>query len=144
MPADRDAPAVAPTDVALRDGATVRVRSAEPADTGRVEAFLRALSPQSIWLRYFSGGVDLEKAARAATERVEGQAVLLAVTGPDERVVGVAQLDRTGARRAEVAFTVADEVRGQGLGTVMLAHLAEVAGSQGIEVLEAEVLQENA
>ena len=34
--------------------------------------------------------------------------------------------------RAEVAFAVADEMQGQGLGTILLAHLAEVAEEHGI------------
>ena len=35
-----------------------------------------------------------------------------------------------GPGRAEVAFAVADELQGQGLGTILLAHLAEVAAGE--------------
>jgi acyl-CoA synthetase (NDP forming)/GNAT superfamily N-acetyltransferase len=136
--------AVEPFDVALRSGATVQVRVAQPGDAERIEAFLSGLSAQSRWLRFFSGGVDLARAARETAAAGDGHQVLLAVTGGEGEVVGIGQLDREGPQRAEVAFAVADRMHGHGLGTVLLAHLAELARESGIEVLEARVLPENA
>ena len=42
--------------------------------------------------------------------------------------------------RAEVAFLVADDARGQGVGTLLLEHLAALALARGITELEADVL----
>jgi ribosomal protein S18 acetylase RimI-like enzyme len=44
---------------------------------------------------------------------------------------------------AEIAFAVADWLQGMGLGTLLLAHLAEVAQENGITLFSAEVMPEN-
>ena len=45
--------------------------------------------------------------------------------------------------RAEVAFAIADALQGQGIGTLLLEHLAAIARANGIEEFEAYVLGEN-
>ena len=42
-----------------------------------------------------------------------------------------------------MAFAIADEYQGRGVGTILLAHLAEAAQEQGVEVFEATVLPDN-
>ena len=135
---------VFPVDVALRDGVTVRVRRASPSDVSPVLAFLTALSSRSRWLRFFSGGTNLRRDAEEALAERPGNHALVACTGGDEHVVGLAQLVELGDRGAEIAFAVADAMHGHGLGTILLAHLAEIARAGGVEVLQAEVLPENA
>jgi len=125
--------------VALRDGSTARVRPVEPSDEPALREFLAGLSQDSRWLRFFSLGVDLDRAAaRAASPGGYG----LIVTS-DDRVVAhaVYEIERPG--RAEVAFAVADEMQGRGLATVLLAHLAQEASARGIGEFVATVLPEN-
>lgn len=43
-----------------------------------------------------------------------------------------------------MAFLVADEDQGQGIGAALLRHLIDVARAAGLETLIAEVLPENA
>ncbi|WP_280500084.1 bifunctional GNAT family N-acetyltransferase/acetate--CoA ligase family protein, partial [Nocardia farcinica] len=52
-------------------------------------------------------------------------------------------LDRTGPGAAEVAFVVADEHQGRGLGSILLEHLAGAAAENKIQTFVAEVLAEN-
>ncbi len=68
---------------------------------------------------------------------------VVATTGQDERFVGHALYARLSEDRAEVAFAIADEAQGQGLGTILLGQLAEVAAANKIQVFEAEVLSAN-
>ena len=91
-------------------------------------AFLRELSPDARRYRFF-GSVDLESAARAmAAGGGPDDHGLVALTGVPERIIGHAQYTRAPAGRvAEVAFAVADAFQGRGLGTLLLAHLAEHA-----------------
>ncbi len=138
-------PAVAAdVHIALRDGSTARVRPVSPADEPALREFLGGLSENSRWLRYFSLGVNLDKAAEAAAagDRPEGYG-LIVTTGAEERVVAHAVFELERADRAEVAFAVADEMQGRGLATVLIAHLAQVASARGITTFTATVLPEN-
>ncbi len=131
-------------DVELRDGSTVRVRPVEPGDLEALTALLRDLSPDARRYRFF-GTIDLEGAARAmALGGGPEDHALVALTGVPQRIIGHAQYLRDpGARVAEVAFTVADAFQGRGLGTLLLAHLAEHAHAAGVEELDAEVMADN-
>jgi acetyl coenzyme A synthetase (ADP forming)-like protein len=131
-------------DVALRDGGTVRVRPVRPDDVERLRAFLESLSSRSRWFRFFSEASDLGIAAREAADvDYKDRFGIVAHAGPEGEIIGHGQYVRSGAERAEVAFALADDHQGRGMGTVLLAHLAERAAQCGIDVLEADVLAEN-
>jgi acetyl coenzyme A synthetase (ADP forming)-like protein len=131
-------------DVALRDGSTVHIRPVRPDDREALLGFLRSLSIDSLTLRFFSPAVNLAALAEQETNvdyaRTYG---LLATTGPDDRIVGHGMYAALDNERAEVAFTIADELQGRGLGTILLGQLAEVAAEHGIREFEAEVLPGN-
>jgi acetyl coenzyme A synthetase (ADP forming)-like protein len=136
--------APATVDVALRDGATVTVRALVPEDESELCTFLDGLSVESRWLRFFSAGADLHRAASymATLEPEQGRG-LVAVAGDPERIVAHAAYIRETADRAEVAFEVADEFQGRGISTLLLAHLSELATVDGITTFTAVVLPEN-
>ena len=58
------APVAADVHIALRDGSTAHVRPVVPDDAPALREFLDGLSEQSRWLRFFSAGVNLDRAAR--------------------------------------------------------------------------------
>ncbi|MFP5362990.1 MAG: GNAT family N-acetyltransferase [Thermoleophilia bacterium] len=123
-------------DVALRDGSTVHVRSAGPDDVEALAEFLDGLSSQARWFRFLGGGVDADRAARGLIERGVG---LLATAGPQGAIVAHACYVVEGRAQAEVAFAVGDEWQGLGIGTLLLAQLAEIADAAGIATLTAMV-----
>jgi acetyl coenzyme A synthetase (ADP forming)-like protein len=132
-------------DVVLRDGSTVHVRPARTEDRPGVLEFLTNLSGESRYLRFFSGHIDLERAAGWAVDvDHDTRYGLLAIAGPDSTVVGHATYLRiTPPERAEVAFAIADSMQGKGLGTILLGHLAEAAQEHGVTLFEARVLPQN-
>ncbi|HET6547361.1 MAG TPA: GNAT family N-acetyltransferase, partial [Solirubrobacter sp.] len=138
------APVAADVHIVLRDGSTAHVRPVVPDDAPALRAFLAGLSERSRWLRFFSLGVNLDRAAEraAAGDRPEGYG-LIVTTGAEERVVAHAVFEVERPDRAEVAFAVADEMQGRGLATVLLAHLAQVAAARGVSTFTATVLPEN-
>ncbi len=139
-------PAHRATDVVLRDGSTVHVRPIRPDDEEHFLIFLRGLSEDSRALRFFavpSDAVLTDQAHRAAAVDYIRRFGLVAVAGTEERIVGHASYDTLGEDHAEVAFAVADEYQGRGLGTILLGHLAEIAVTRGIHVFEALVLPQN-
>ncbi|MGZ5212132.1 MAG: bifunctional acetate--CoA ligase family protein/GNAT family N-acetyltransferase [Actinomycetota bacterium] len=133
-------------DVVLRDGATVRIRPARLDDRERVEDYLIGLSDETRYLRFGGVSVDVSEIARRATEiDYRDHLTLLAIAdGEAGDVIGGAQYIREGsAARAEVGVSVADELQGHGLGSILVAHLADAAGDAGISTFHAQVLPEN-
>ena len=100
------APAVPETDIVLRDGSTVHVRPSTSEDVPRLRDFLGSLSDESRWFRFFSGGVNLDAAARSAADPGEGLA-LVALRGSEGTVIGHGVYICGSSGRAEVAFAVA-------------------------------------
>ena len=131
-------------NVVLRDGSTVHVRPVRAEDALAVRAFLERLSPRSIALRFFSSFPDLDRAVRWATD-VDQHHYGLIATGADGRVVAHAgwELEPDRPERAEIAFAIADAMQHNGLGTILLGQLIEVADQAGVAVLSAEVLPQN-
>ena len=131
-------------DVVLRDGSTIRIRVMTPEDEAGLCSLLTSLSEESRWLRFYcaqnSAGLAAEAHREVNLDRAFG---LIASSGADERVVGHAFYVVIDERRAEVAFTIANDFQGRGLGTILLCQLADVAAANGIKVFEAEVVASN-
>src|SRR6186997_1438057 len=112
-------------DVALRDGSTVLVRPVRAADRDGLTALIGGLSRQSTYFRFFRvpRSPDLEVARLLAAD---GRRDLALVAETGGRLVGVGSFTRdlhSGAR-TEIAFAVADDVQGHGIGTQLLGELA--------------------
>jgi acetyl coenzyme A synthetase (ADP forming)-like protein len=136
--------AVQTADVALRDGSTVRVRPIRGDDERELRALLERLSEDSRWLRFFSAGADLDRMAGWATSMGAGRGFgVVATLGSPERIVGHAAYVRETSDRAEIAFEVEDAMHGLGIGTILLAHLAEAAERDGIRTFTATVHPSN-
>jgi acetyl coenzyme A synthetase (ADP forming)-like protein len=137
-------PAHREADIPLRDGSTLSVRPLRPEDGDELFAFFTGLSETSRAFRFMSGGVDLKRVTEMLSGvDYRGRYGIVAMRGGARRFVGHAGYVRTDPSEAEVAFAVADELQGLGAATVLLAHLAEAATDEGIEVFHAEVLAEN-
>lgn len=131
-------------DVVLRDGSTVHIRVMDPADEAGLCTLLTSLTEESRWLRFYSFQNSAALAAEAHREANMDQTFgLIACSGDERRVVGHAFYAVTGDKRAEVAFTIANDFQRRGLGSILLCQLAEVAAAHGIEIFEAEVVAAN-
>ena len=130
-------------DVVLRDGSIAHIRPVVAADGEALEAFLRGLGRSARLTRYNSLGISLEaEAVRLATVDVN-HCGLVAIDPRRRAIVAHAEYIRSGPTTAEVAFATADDRRGIGLATLMLARLAETARGRGIATFEAYVLPGN-
>jgi acetyl coenzyme A synthetase (ADP forming)-like protein len=124
------------SDVVLRDGSTVHLRLVKPDDAECVAAFLGGLSEDARWFRFLGSGLNVD---RAAAQLVEHGTGLVAIAGPGDEVIAHASFVPEARDRAELAFAVADEWQGRGIGTLLLAHLAQLAEGEGIVTLNAWV-----
>lgn len=134
--------------VLLKDGQSVLMRAATPADVPMVETFMDGLSLQTLQMRFMAG---VAKVSRRFIEDIcvndpRDRFCLIAIVGaePDDRVVGLGNYIGLGGRkRAEVAFMVADDHQDRGIGTLVLERLAGIAAGNGYVGFEAEVLSDN-
>jgi GNAT superfamily N-acetyltransferase len=139
--------------VELRDGTVVRLRPMDDGDGDRLVRFHDRLSADTQYLRFFSGHPHLTAAEVLRFTHVDHrrrEAVVAEVeaeaggSGEAGEIVAVARMDvLDGGREAEVAFVVADELQGRGLGGVLLRWLVARAAELGVERLVAETLLRN-
>src|SRR5438132_11514724 len=135
--------------VALKNGANVLIRPARAADAGALQALFHRLSPDDVYTRFFRRVRSLSYAELQTLCNVnhETEVAFLAVTGPRESEVVVGSacyfLNST-TNIAEIAFMVAPEWQGQGLGTALQARLREYAIGRGVRGFVAEMLPRNA
>ena len=131
-------------DVVLRDGATMRLSPPRSEDTGVLIAFFHALSDESRYSRFHGQPAIDERAIAPMVDPDWAERGALVGTYEDEVVALGSYVRLRDVRTAEVAFAVADDFQGRGIGTRLLERLAELAAAAGIEEFLAEVLPSNA
>ncbi len=130
----------------LADGTTITIRPARPGDYESVKQLHEAMSPDNLYLRFFSMSRQAaeQEARRVCRGDGPGRGALLGWLG--DELAGVASYEAAGAPpgHAEVAFAVADAMHGRGVATLLLEHLVSLARARGVQVFTAETLAENA
>ena len=128
----------------LTDGSTVEIRPAGPRDADAVYQMHAALSPDNMYLRFFSLNprAAQQEAARVSREPGPDHAALLAWLGG--RLVGVASYEPTAKPGvAEIAFAVPDDMHRRGIATLLLEHLVSLAQRRGLQAFRADALAGN-
>ena len=135
-------------DVLLRDGTALRLRPPLAEDADALSGSSTALSERSFYLRFHGSPTVRPSLVEPFLEPdwAERGALVGGARGGDGRhIVALASYARLrDPAAAEVAFTVADDQQGRGIGTRMLEQLAERAAAVGIERFVADVMGENA
>ena len=132
----------------LRNGGRVTFRIVRPDDAEAIQAFVRGLSEESRYLRFFSGIDQLSPAMLERFTRPDYplNCALLATAIEDgaEQVIATARFEpTTAANTAEYAVVVADDWHGLGIASRLLRGLTTVAAIAGVEVLQGTVLRGN-
>jgi GNAT superfamily N-acetyltransferase len=126
-----------------REVAGITIRPLRNGDTATVLALFERLGDESRRRRFGGAKPRLSEWERAELARVDARHhVLVAHIGGDPLPAGIARLVRDGAS-AEVAFAVADEHQGRGIGRVLLDELAALARAAGIVELRATIVGDN-
>jgi acetyl coenzyme A synthetase (ADP forming)-like protein len=126
------------------------VRAAIPGDIPALRRFFDDLSVVSRYQRFLTAGdppdgviarlsdsADPSRALTFVVERAGGLA------GPGLRIIATASYIAITDQTAEVAFAVADDFQGKGLGTALLERLAVAAASRGFRRFQATTLEYN-
>ena len=134
-------PGSSTADVLLADGTLAVVRALRPEDAAALHDLHERVSDEAIRLRFFAPS---RQAAHGYVDHLlRGEGTLALVAEVRGEVVGLGTAEPLGETACEVAFLVADETRGQGVGTLLLEHLAGLARDRGFVRLEADVLSDN-
>ena len=126
-------------DVVLADGSTLHMRAMRPGDEPLVARMYEKLSPDSIYLRFFSP-VSPRMATALEMNRTGEPTNVARIAVLGNEMVAAARYDVVDDGVAEVAFVVADEYQGHGVGTLLLEHLAVIARAHDIHTFTAQTL----
>jgi ribosomal protein S18 acetylase RimI-like enzyme len=119
------------------------IRPLRNGDTATVAALFARLGSTSRERRFCGAKPRLSDGELAALARVdETHHVLVAYVPDDAAPAGIARLVRDDAS-GEIAFEVADELQGRGIGSVLARELAADARAAGITQLVATVCGDN-
>ena len=134
--------------VVLRDGSVVLIRQVQSGDAPLLADGFARLSAESRRLRFLTGKSSLTPAELRYFTEIDhhDHEALCALNPVDGRGLGVARYIRHAEdlAGAEVAVTVIDEWQRRGLGTELLARLADRARQEGILHFTALVSSDNA
>jgi RimJ/RimL family protein N-acetyltransferase len=130
-------------DAVRADGGPVRIRGVRDGDRAGLRALNANSSDRAIYLRFFT-------ASRGAAEAYLGtllrplttrhQAIVATVC---DQIVGVAGFEAVDPSTAEVALLIEDDHQHQGIGTLLLEQLADLARELGYVRFVADVLAVN-
>lgn len=134
--------------VRSRQNDALLLRPIRPEDEPALQEFVRRLTPEDIRLRFFSHLRELDHKMAAGLTQIdyERQMALLAVhhgASPPE-IWGVVRInaDAEGAQ-AEYAIAVRSDLKGKGLGRLLMEEILDYAERRGIGEIWGEVLAEN-
>ncbi|WP_243717022.1 GNAT family N-acetyltransferase [Actinomadura sp. KC345] len=123
----------------------VRIRPYGITDRDRVHRMSARLSAASLYTRFFSGTPRIPDHYLGLLDGLDhwNRDALVALDGGE--ILGIAEYVRAAGRpwRADIAILVTDPWQRRGLGSALVACLAELAGRRGITEFDADVVLTN-
>lgn len=135
----------------LRNGKSIRIRSAAAEDASGLLDLFRSLSDTVVYPRYFALSGTNSSPDIAGMERlcspVAGHEIALVATENElgiRKIIGFGRCERDPNLKRTASFTLAvhEAWQGKGVGTLLLEHLAAIAQLKGIDRFEGLVLGE--
>ncbi len=137
--------------ITVRDGSTLHLRPIRPQDAASLNAMIARCDPHDIRMRFFTALKSLPSALAARLTQIDYDREMAFVAldpstahleCPD--VVGVVRLmSQPNLRKAEYAVIVRSDMKGKGLGFILMQLIITYAKQMGIQTLIGEVLAEN-
>ncbi len=131
-------------DFTTENGMKLHLRAIRPDDAQGLVVFHEALSPTSIYRRFFFGHSELSALEVERFTCVDYVDRLALVVEGSEGLVAVCRYERVpDTSEAEIAFVVADDYQHHGIGTFLLEQLVQAARLRSITRFVAHTLSEN-
>lgn len=140
-----DYPSEYELDIVMRDGVVARFRPIKSSDAASLVKFFERLGAQSRYFRFFRAKAQLTDKEVEFFTTVDYESRMAMVVFHEDEMIGVGRYDREtdDPSVAEVAFAVADDQQGRGIGTQLLQVLTTYGRAHGVDSLQAFVLPDN-
>jgi acetyltransferase len=130
----------------LPDGTQLSIRPIRPEDERLYPAFLQRVTPDDLRMRFFAPVKEFTHHFIARFTQID-YARAMAFVGIDEasgEMLGVARLHMlTHSDTGEYAVLVRSDLKGRGLGWLLMKTLVDYARGEGVRAIQGDVLAEN-
>jgi acetyltransferase len=146
-PAIRPYPSKWERRVRLQDGSEVYIRPIRPDDERLYAKFNSRVTPEDSRLRLFAPVRELSHQFLARLTQIDYAreiAFIALADGDEPEMLGVVRFFADpDYERAEYAVMVRSDLKGHGLGWILMRHLIAYAVAEGLSILQGSVLREN-
>jgi acetyltransferase len=132
--------------LALPDGSKVFVRPIRPEDEALYPAFLTAVTQDDLRLRFFAPVKEFSHGFIARFTQIDYARAMafIAIEEATGQMLGVVRIHTDSEyRNAEYAILVRSDLKGHGLGWLLMELMIEYARAEGLHSIRGQVLQEN-
>jgi len=132
--------------VKLRDGTAILVRPVRPEDEPLYPPFFAAVTPADLRLRFFAPVKEFSHTFIARFTQIDYARAMafIAIDEATGAMLGVVRLHAdSDYASGEYAILVRSDLKGHGLGWLLMQLIIEYARSEGIRSIKGQVLQEN-
>lgn len=134
------------THVVLVDGDRVLLRPLEVADGALYPDFLKDVTTDDLRLRFFAPmrALSPEMIDKLIHYDPAHAMAFIAIEENSDRMLGVVRLhDDNSGKNGEFAILVRSQLKGHGLGWLLMKHMIAYAKGKGLKVVHGQVLAEN-
>jgi acetyltransferase len=128
----------------LRDGAQISVRPIRPDDEERLKLFLAKIGSEDLRLRFFAPIKEFGHAFISRLTQLDYARAIAFLALQNDDIIGVVRLHcDANHQRGEFAVLVRSDLKGQGFGWRLMQLIIEYARTEGLKVIDGQVLREN-
>jgi acetyltransferase len=123
------------------------VRPVRPEDEPLYGPFFAAVTPEDLRLRFFAPVKEFGHTFIARFTQIDYARAMafLAIEETSGKMLGVVRMHAdANYERGEYAILVRSDVKGRGLGFLLMQMIIEYARAEGLQIIEGQVLSENA
>jgi acetyltransferase len=130
----------------LRDGSAIFVRPVRPEDEPLYGPFFAGVTPQDLRLRFFAPIKEFSHAFIARFTQIDYARAMafIAVEEATGHMLGVVRLHAdANYETGEYAILLRSDLKGRGLGWLLMQQIIEYARAEGLKEIDGQVLSEN-
>lgn len=130
----------------MNDGTAVLVRPVRPEDEPLYQSFFAGVTQEDLRLRFFAPVKEFSHSFIARLTQIDYARAMafIAIEEANGKMLGGARLHANADYdRGEYAILVRSDLKGRGLGWLLMQLLIDYARAEGIRTIEGQVLSEN-